>query len=159
MTDRRSLLMTGANGIRRVWWFLRRPVVVGASAIVVDQQDRVLLVRQSYGTRRWTLPGGSVKRNETLREAAIREVREEAGVIALDADEVELLGVYSNFRQHKSDHLAVFVIRSWKRRDTNDIEISNAGFFAVDELPEPMSAAVKRRIDEYLGRRPVDARW
>ena len=159
MADRRSAVMTVANGVRRVWWFVRRPTVVGAAGLVIDTGGRVLLVRQSYGTRRWTLPGGSVKHGETLRDAAIREVHEEAGVVVLDPARVSLLGMYANFKQHKSDHVAVFVIREWKREETNDIEIANAGFFGVDDFPEPMSGAVRRRVDEYLGRRPIDSHW
>ena len=159
MADRRSLVMTLANGVRRVWWFVRRPVVVGAAGLVLDDKDRVLLIRQSYGTRRWTLPGGAVKRGESLRDAAIREVREEAGIAATEPDAVELLGMYGNFKQHKSDHVAVFVIRDWKAEGTSDIEIANDGFFAIDDLPDPMSGAARRRIEEYIGRRPIDARW
>jgi ADP-ribose pyrophosphatase YjhB (NUDIX family) len=157
--DRRSVLMTVAHGVRRVWWFVRRPVVVGAAGLVVDEEGRVLLVRQSYATRRWTLPGGGVKRGETMRDAALREVREEAGVVATAPDDVELLGVYSNFKQAKSDHVAVFVIREWQREATSDLEIANKGFFAADELPSPLSGATRRRIEEFLGRRSISPRW
>jgi ADP-ribose pyrophosphatase YjhB (NUDIX family) len=158
VADRRSLLMTTANGVRRVWWKLRRPLAVGAAGLVVDRDGRVLLVRQSYATRRWTLPGGGVKKGETLADCARRELREEVGVVA-GPEAVELLGLYANFKQGKSDHIAVYVIREWEREAVNDIEISNAEFFSPDELPDPMSGAVRRRIEEYLGRRPVDTRW
>jgi ADP-ribose pyrophosphatase YjhB (NUDIX family) len=159
MADRRSALMTVAHGLRRVWWRVRRPVVVGASGLVVDRQGRVLLVRQSYATRRWTLPGGGVKRGETLLEGALREIREEAGITATSPGKVSLLGVYGNFKQGKSDHVAVFVIRDWEQAPSNDLEIANAGFFAPDALPEPMSGAARRRIDEFLGRREVTPDW
>ena len=157
MSDR-SVVMTIANGLRRVWWIALRPKTVGASALVVDG-DKFLLIRQSYGTRRWTLPGGAVKRNETLKEAAVREAHEEAGIQVNDLDAVTLLGVYGNFKSGKSDHLAVFVIRDWEQKPVDTIEISDCGFFAFDELPEETSGGARRRIEEYLGRRPLALHW
>ncbi|HZN13377.1 MAG TPA: NUDIX domain-containing protein [Acidimicrobiales bacterium] len=158
-TDRRSLLMSAAHGLRRVWWYVRRPIAIGAAGLVIDADGRVLLVRQSYAGRRWTLPGGGIKRGETMLECALREIEEEAGVTATAPDNVTLLGVYANFTQGKSDHLAVYVVRDFEQRPTNDLEIANTGFFAPDALPEPVSGATLRRIDEYLGKRAVSVRW
>jgi len=54
---------------------------VGVSAIVV-RDERVLLVRYAYGSRKgmWTLPGGYANHDETLDQAALRELQEEAGL-------------------------------------------------------------------------------
>lgn len=41
---------------------------------------QVLLVRSSDG-RHWVLPKGHIDPGETAREAAVREVREEAGIV------------------------------------------------------------------------------
>jgi ADP-ribose pyrophosphatase YjhB (NUDIX family) len=157
--DRRSALLTVANGMRRVWWFVRRPLTVGAAGLVLNEENQVLLVRQSYGSRRWVLPGGSLKRRETFRDAAIREVAEEGGVVVPEHAPVTLLGVYANFKQAKSDHVAVYVMKEWESHPTHDREIANRGFFPLDALPEPVSLATRRRIDEYLGRREVTPDW
>lgn len=54
------------------------------SAVVLDGDGRVLLAYHS-GDSAWLAPGGSVQPGESLREAVIREVREETGVsITLD---------------------------------------------------------------------------
>ncbi len=47
--------------------------------IVLIYRDKILLIRNSY-RQGWTLPGGGIKRNESPRGAAIREVREEVGI-------------------------------------------------------------------------------
>ena len=50
--------------------------------IVVWRHDQVLLVRRAKPPRlgEWSIPGGAQSLGETVFEAALREVREEAGV-------------------------------------------------------------------------------
>ncbi|PZC48332.1 MAG: ADP-ribose pyrophosphatase YjhB, NUDIX family [Chloroflexi bacterium] len=54
---------------------------VGAGAVVVRQQ-RLLLVRQTYGwaTGRWLIPNGALHPGETLAQTALRELAEETGL-------------------------------------------------------------------------------
>ena len=55
----------------------------GAAAIVFDAKRRVLLVREGYGRRRWGLPGGGIEHGELPHEAAVREAREETGLVVV----------------------------------------------------------------------------
>jgi 8-oxo-dGTP pyrophosphatase MutT (NUDIX family) len=60
------------------------PVVCQAGGVVVKRRGRsrrILVVRSSDGSD-WLFPKGHVERGETPEEAAVREVREEAGVVA-----------------------------------------------------------------------------
>jgi len=53
----------------------------GVRVIVMDQQDRVLLVRQHHEERDiWMVPGGGIEEGESAVEAAAREVLEETGL-------------------------------------------------------------------------------
>jgi 8-oxo-dGTP diphosphatase len=53
---------------------------LGAYAVVVDEQDRVLLALWNEpDVPLWMLPGGGVELHETAEEGAVREVREETG--------------------------------------------------------------------------------
>ncbi len=66
--------------------------LVGVGAIIIER-DRVLLVKRAHPPiqGRWSIPGGVLEVGEMVREAAIREAREETGLIV---EPGELLGVY-----------------------------------------------------------------
>ena len=61
--------------------------VVGVGAVIVDC-GRLVLVRRGAepALGKWSFPGGAVKLGETIRDAAIRETKEEGG---LDVELVE----------------------------------------------------------------------
>jgi ADP-ribose pyrophosphatase YjhB (NUDIX family) len=70
----------------------RSDLRVGVSAVIVDGRGWLLLQQRSDGGQ-WGLPGGSVEVGESVREAVIREVREETGLrVAVR----RLVGVYSD---------------------------------------------------------------
>jgi ADP-ribose pyrophosphatase YjhB (NUDIX family) len=66
--------------------------LVGVGAIIIEG-DRVLLVKRAHPPiqGQWSIPGGVLEVGETVREAAVREAREETGLIV---EPGELLGVY-----------------------------------------------------------------
>lgn len=66
--------------------------LVGVGAIIIEG-DRVLLVKRAHPPiqGQWSIPGGVLEVGEMVREAAIREAREETGLIV---EPGELLGVY-----------------------------------------------------------------
>jgi ADP-ribose pyrophosphatase YjhB (NUDIX family) len=66
--------------------------LVGVGAIIIEE-SRVLLVKRAHPPlqAQWSIPGGVLEVGELIREAAIREAREETGLIVQPR---ELLGVY-----------------------------------------------------------------
>jgi ADP-ribose pyrophosphatase YjhB (NUDIX family) len=64
----------------------------GVAAIIRNAEGQILLQRRSDNGL-WGLPGGSVEIGESVRDAIIREVREETG---LAVEVLRLIGVYSD---------------------------------------------------------------
>lgn len=50
-----------------------------AGAVILNDQNKILLKKDP--NRGWELPGGHVENNESLKEAAVREIKEETGII------------------------------------------------------------------------------
>ena len=128
----------------RVYLFFFRPVRMGVRVMMI-QDGKVLLVRQTYMPG-WFMPGGGLKRGETLEEAARREAREETGAAL---NQVKLLGVYTNFKEMKTDHNVVFYCNDFAFSGKHDGEIAEVKFFALNELPDELWPGHRRRLDEY----------
>ena len=135
----------------RLYWRVTKPRTLGVRGLVLDQEDRVALVRHTYGDY-WYLPGGGVKKNESFSSALARELREEISLSSFSVERV--LGVYHSRQEHKDDHVVVFVTRindasSADLAKADPIEIEEAAWFPIDSLPPELSPASARRIDEY----------
>jgi len=139
---------------------VRNPFTLGVRVIVEDGEGRVLLVRHSYLSG-WYLPGGGVDKAETMAEAACREVLEEAGIHPQEIP--QLLGIFLNQEATGRDHVGLFHLKSWRKGErflTPNAEVAEAAFFALDHLPEEVSAATMRRLKEFaVGKRDGGDRW
>ncbi|MER5211281.1 NUDIX domain-containing protein [Streptomyces sp. NPDC002838] len=69
-------------------------LVVAASAVVADDQGRILLQRRRDNDL-WALPGGGMDMSDSLPGCAVREVREETGY---DIQITGLVGTYTDPR-------------------------------------------------------------
>lgn len=142
----------------RPFWRLRRGMTLGAQGVVIGEDGRVLLVRHSYRPG-WFFPGGGVEWGETLDEALARELEEEVGV-TLTAPPV-LHGMFANGTNFPGDHIAVFLIRDWTRRENyrRRGEIAEAEMFAIDDVPAATDPGTRKRLAEIFGQAPLSAKW
>jgi ADP-ribose pyrophosphatase YjhB (NUDIX family) len=134
-----------------------RGLTLGTRTAVFDQSHRVLLVRHTYAPG-WLLPGGGVERGETIGQSAIRELHEEAGVIAEEPP--MLLGICLNDAAFPGDHVAVLSLRRFRRDPfTPNAEIAAAEFFSADDLPPETTVGTRHRLNEIAGGLPIAAHW
>jgi 8-oxo-dGTP pyrophosphatase MutT (NUDIX family) len=141
-----------------LYWRFSRGLTLGARALVIDEARRVFLVQHTY-VRGWHLPGGGVEPGETLLAALARELREEANIELTEPP--SLHGVFYNARWSRRDHVACFVVQSFRQSapPTPNREIAAARFFTLDELPGDTGAGSRARIAEVLLGAPVSEKW
>ena len=106
-----------------------------AAALVLDGERRVLLVKRGIVPNQgmWCLPIGFAEMGETIAEAALRELHEEAGVTGrvkqlIDAD------------SWKSEHYGDLLVVTFEVEKTSGIEragddAEDVGYFAIGHLP------------------------
>ena len=133
-------------------------LMVGATVLIVDQQDRLLLLKRS-DSGCWGPPGGAVEPGEVVEEAARREAREETG---LELGELSIFGIYSGpdqfFRYPNGDEVYnVTIVYAANSRD-GCIRLSSEHtqwqWFSTSEIPEKISPPLRPVIKEYLKRTP-----
>jgi 8-oxo-dGTP pyrophosphatase MutT (NUDIX family) len=128
----------------RVYCFIFRPVRMGVRVMMI-QDNKVTLIRQTYMPG-WFMPGGGLKRGETLEQAARREAYEETGA---ELGEVTLMGAYTSFKDWKTDHNLVFLCHDFKITGQPDQEIAELNSFPLDQLPQGLWPGHIRRLEEY----------
>ena len=75
------MLATGAYQLLKAGWFVRRPRTYGAHAFALSPERKLILVKLRYAPG-WRLPGGGREPGEEPAAAALRELREEIGMLA-----------------------------------------------------------------------------
>lgn len=129
-----------AYRVLQVVWFVWRPEKSGVKCLATTQ-DRVLLVRHTYGRRSWDLPGGAVKRGEPPLDAARREMEEELG---LGSAPWTAIGQIRGSVDHRRDTIHLFQAEVGAPILTVDEgEIAATHWFGRTDLPEDLSPYVK----------------
>jgi ADP-ribose pyrophosphatase YjhB (NUDIX family) len=109
-----------------------------AGGIVLDGRGSVILVRRAFdpGRGAWALPAGFQEIDETPREAAAREVREESGLDVAVGDLFDLVHVPG---ARRSVNLAVYLCRPVGGELRGGPDVLDAAWFRLDALPREIA--------------------
>ena len=131
-----------------------RPILlVGAGILVLDKQDRLLLVKRS-DNECWGFPGGSIEPGEVVEDAAKREALEETN---LEVGEMSLFGVFSGpelfYKYPNGDEvyniIVVYSSQDWRGEVKLNDEHTEWRWFAANEIPEDISPPIKPVIEKF----------
>jgi len=115
-----------------------------AGGVIVNSDLKIVLVEQ-YG-QTWSLPKGHVEGQETLEEAALREIYEETGINSPKL--IKKLGHYKRYRiaqsgghdksELKNIHIYLFHSTQVELK-SHDSNISKVGWFSIDQVMDQLS--------------------
>ena len=106
---------------------------IGVGGVVI-RDGKALLIRRGQEPRRgwWQIPGGYVEHDESFDEAVVREVYEEAGVVARVDN---ILGVRHSLGEPSANVYVIFRLTPVEGEPHADgEEITGSGYFSIEEL-------------------------
>lgn len=117
---------------------------IGAFVVIFDKKDRVLLSHRR-DLDIWNLPGGRVEEGELPTEAAIREIKEETGLMIKIKD---LIGVYG--KPHKDEFAFVFLGMKNGGKLRKSKEADKHRFFKLNKIPKNTILKHVERIQDAV---------
>lgn len=116
--------------------------------IIIEIEDRIVLIERKNDPKGWALPGGFVDYGEMLEEAAIREAFEETSIRITG---LKLLGCYSDPARDKRQHniSIIFVAKGAGLPKAGD-DAAKAILFQPDSLPQNLCFDHGQIIRDYL---------
>jgi 8-oxo-dGTP diphosphatase len=138
-----------AYRLMRLSWAIRRPVTHGA-LVALWNDGEVLLVKNSY-VRYHSLPGGYLRRGETARQAAVRELAEEIGVRARPDDLRPSIEEQVEW-EFKRDHVTIFELEVASRPTVriDNREVVDARFYSpAQALALDLFPLLRRSIERH----------
>lgn len=133
-----------------------RPLLqVGASVIVVDSENRVLLQLRS-DNHCWGYAGGSVELDEVVEDAAKRELFEETGLVA---EKLDFFGIFSGEDMHyiypNGDEVSIIDIVYVCKEFSGTLkcqqgEVDDLKYFRVNEIPGNITSANRKALKKWM---------
>jgi 8-oxo-dGTP pyrophosphatase MutT (NUDIX family) len=136
-----------AHAVRRRWWRLARVRLNGCRVLAFDPEGRILLIRHSYGSGNWMLPGGGIGRGEAPLAAGLRELVEETGC---RLDNARVLAVVEEPLHGTVNRVHVITGTASGTPQGDGREVIELAFFDPAALPANLSPALAGRMAEWL---------
>jgi ADP-ribose pyrophosphatase YjhB (NUDIX family) len=119
--------------------------------IIIEVEGGIVLIERKNPPHGWAIPGGFVDYGETVEAAAVREAKEETGLVVRLTG---LLGVYSDpSRDPRSHTISTVFVASAAGRPVADDDAADAGVFTEDTLPGDIAFDHREILRDYFSTR------
>ena len=132
---------------------MRRVEETSAGGLVLDRASEracaALIGRlDRRGRLLWSLPKGHLEAGETAQQAAVREVREETGILGrvlAPLGVIDFWLVAEGRRIHKTVHHFLLLAEGGELSD-EDVEVTEVAWVPLEDLPDRLAYADERRL-------------
>src|SRR5687767_1241137 len=125
--------------------------VLSARGIIFKENKTKILLARRLDDGYWVIPGGKLEKGENSRQAVIREIKEETGLVV---EILRKLGDYYRpnkiLDEGKGLHTQIFLCREMRGRFLKNGETSEIEYFDINKLPNEMRRSHREQIKEAL---------
>lgn len=118
-------------------------------AIIVNEHNEVLLVRNWFSHQQWELPGGGKKRNESDEEGLLRELQEELS-FQTTKEELHYLAHWTTNERIAPLRLTGFAVQTTTFQPKLRHELLQAKWHRIDRLPNDPQGYFSTAVGKYL---------
>ncbi|MBI2600504.1 NUDIX domain-containing protein [Candidatus Daviesbacteria bacterium] len=118
-----------------------------AGGIVFNDKGQVLVTQHSQN-KHWSFPKGWIDQGEPSKEAALREVREEGGVITEIVDKVGYSKYVYTLNGEKIFKVVTYFLMKYQSGDIadHDWEVSDIGWFESEDALKKLSFSQDKEL-------------
>ena len=136
-----------------------KTLIMPCSAVILLNENNEVLLQKRSDNSLWAIHGGAIEVDESIEDAAKRELKEETGLIA---NSLELFKVYSGEKYHhiypNNDEVSIidfiFVCKSYSGKlSPQKEEVLELKFFPLDNLPVNMMERNLEYIKDYISKK------
>jgi ADP-ribose pyrophosphatase YjhB (NUDIX family) len=121
---------------------------------VVFKDGKILLVMDTKD-RKWKIPGGTMRDDESPRETVVRELAEETGLVGDVVDDPFIVAFHAETAEGPRYFQLYHYMVDVKNFDLHlSSEILEAGYFDPNSIPEPSLPNVRLVMERYFRTRP-----
>lgn len=133
-----------------------RDISVITGVFVQNENDEILFVKMPKWQDKWGIPGGHVDRNEEVKVCALRELEEETGIKADDAEFICFSESIEPEDYHKKKHFVALqyrvLVKGRPELKLEEREISEYRWMTLDEArkQDDLNSFTRKTLDQLV---------